>query len=228
MQNTIIRTFENDPNVVAAAFNDGESLATNQTFWTNYFLRDFLLMDPMQQATGNYKQPSTGLPFGRGFIVAPDGTVALPYFGHQPDMAIRSLQAFQGGGLSVTPSSSTLSRSSGTPLALTVDGSPIRDGVPYVTALTLSGTTPGTILEGVQVPINMDGLTWAGLLLAGTPLFPDFMGTLDARGRAWPALAPTASQIPAAMVGYKLWFAVVTFEPRGLSTSPAAEVTITP
>ena len=107
-----------------------------------------------------------------------------------------------------------------------MDGSPVRRGKVYATAITLSGTTPGTVIEGVLVPINMDALTWAGLLAAGSPLFPEFIGNLDARGRALPAFAPGPGQIPAALIGFKLWFAAVTFDGSRLSASPAAEVTI--
>ncbi|MBN2489621.1 MAG: hypothetical protein JXQ29_02085 [Planctomycetes bacterium] len=214
--------------MVAAVFDEGETVELNRTFWTNFFLRDFLLLDPTKQWSPRFRQPSTGIPQERGFILDGAGKVVLAYFSHQPELAIRSLQALQGGGLLCTPAASTISQATGGPLVLSVDGTPIRRGKGYATAITLSGTVPGTVLDGVRVPINMDGLTWVGLLGAGSPLFPEFIGTLDARGRAMPAFAPAPGQIPAPLIGLKLWFAAVTFDGPRLSTSPAAEVTIVP
>jgi hypothetical protein len=41
-------------------------------------------------------QPATGLPFGRGFIIDRDGTLAAPYFGHHPAMVIETINALLG------------------------------------------------------------------------------------------------------------------------------------
>jgi hypothetical protein len=212
--------------VVVAPFNDGESVSHLNTYWTNFFLRDFLIMDPSKQSSPQYGQPSIGIPMARAFIIDPQGKVALPYFGHQPQLAIRSLRAFQRQGLTCTPGAATISASAGGRLDLHVDGSPIRRGNVYAAVITLSGTSPGTVIGDTTVPINMDALTWSGLLLAGTPLFPEFIGNLDARGRGYPALVPWPGLIPSPMVGLKIWAAAVTFDPTGPSTSPAAEVTI--
>jgi len=212
--------------VVAAPFNDGESVSHLQTYYTNFFLRDFLIMDPSKQASPNYGQPSIGIPMARAFIIDPQGKVALPYFGHQPQLAVKSLLAFKRQGLTCVPDAATISASAGGRLTFHVDGSPIRRGHVYATAITLSGTSPGTVFGDTTVPINMDALTWTGLMLTGTPLFPEFIGNLDARGRGYPALVPWPGLIPPPMIGLKLWSAAVTFDPAGMSTSPAAEVLI--
>ena len=39
----------------------------------------------------NYKQPNTGLPFGRGFIIDQNGKVAYPYFGYYPKIVIEKI-----------------------------------------------------------------------------------------------------------------------------------------
>jgi hypothetical protein len=59
-------------------------------------LRGGVLWDETGEVGSAYSQPNTGLPFGRGFIIDRDGNVALPYFGHQPQMAIDVIHAMLG------------------------------------------------------------------------------------------------------------------------------------
>jgi len=226
MQNTVIKEFQNDSRFVTAVFDEGEGLVSCQIFWTNFFLRDLLFMDPTRSGSGKYRQPSSGLPFGRTFIIDQNGKVVLPYFGYNPRLVISCLRALIREGLTCVPDAASISRAAGGKVSLQVDGSPARCGNVYVTAVTLSGVTPGTVIEGVVVPINMDGLTWAGLIASGSRLFPDFIGVLDTWGRSAPAFVPDPGEIPAVLIGQKFWFAAVTFDSGGVSTSPAAEVRI--
>jgi hypothetical protein len=63
-----------------------------QEFWDNFYLRGQVIWDSTGQVSRQlYEQPGTGLPFGRGFIIDQTGRVALPYFGHQPQMAIAKI-----------------------------------------------------------------------------------------------------------------------------------------
>jgi len=101
MENTIVREFMGNPSVVTVLFNQGgsqgETLSWLQTFWDNYYLRGQVLFDETGQiGAGEYGQPSTGLPFGRGFIIDADGRVDWPYFGHQPDAAIARIYELLG------------------------------------------------------------------------------------------------------------------------------------
>jgi predicted acyl esterase len=62
-------------------------------------------------------------------------------------------------------------------------------GLPYLMLLGLSGTSPGTLVGGVTVPLNADPLT---TLVIGSPLaapFANFFGVLDGVGRAQADLA---------------------------------------
>ena len=105
MQNTVIREFQDHPDVVTAVYHEGGRLGETgdwmRTFWDNYYLRDKVIWDASGSVgQPNYKQPATGLPFGRGFIIGRDGKVVLPYFGHRPEFVIetiRSLLAFTRG-----------------------------------------------------------------------------------------------------------------------------------
>jgi hypothetical protein len=90
-QNTIIKEFQNNPKVVAAVLQEGETAAWVNAFWTNHFLRDTVLWDANKQHTPNYKQPATGIPMGRGFIIDQEGKVAVPYFGYEPRETIRKI-----------------------------------------------------------------------------------------------------------------------------------------
>jgi hypothetical protein len=108
MQNTIVKEFEDNPNVVTAVFEQGGSHGETgdwvQIYWNNYYLRGGLLWDATGAVAGNiYGQPNTHLPFGRGFIIDQDGFVALPYFGHQPQMAIAKIYELLGGTDAVVP-----------------------------------------------------------------------------------------------------------------------------
>ncbi len=96
MQNTIVKEFEDNPNVVTALYNEGgrngETLSWTQTVWDNYYLRGSIIWD----ATGdnsreNYNQPNTGLPFGRNFIIDQQGNVALAKFGYDPATIIETI-----------------------------------------------------------------------------------------------------------------------------------------
>ncbi len=58
-------------------------------------------------------------------------------------------------------------------------------GDSYLVLASLSGTTPGTTVGGVVVPLNTDNMTWATLLRAGDPrTLPGSVGSLDGSGRA--------------------------------------------
>ncbi|MBK8979820.1 MAG: M1 family metallopeptidase [Planctomycetes bacterium] len=56
-------------------------------------------------------------------------------------------------------------------------------GRTYFVLMSLSGSTPGTNLFGLQVPINWDALTTVAAGAANTPGFTGFYGPLDAAGR---------------------------------------------
>ncbi len=98
MQNTIVKRFANDPRVAMAVLDQGgrygETLDRFLLYWSSYFLRGTALFDADGAVGGGLLgQPRTGLPFGRGFVIAPDGTVALPYFGYDPARIIAAIEA---------------------------------------------------------------------------------------------------------------------------------------
>jgi hypothetical protein len=84
--------------VVTAVMNQAESRSTVEAFWRNVYLRGPLIYDAAGGVARNsYAQPSTGLPFGRGFVIGPDQKVALALFGHHPDLIIATIRDLLAG-----------------------------------------------------------------------------------------------------------------------------------
>jgi hypothetical protein len=67
----------------------------------------------------------------------------------------------------------------------TLNAGPANNGRYYILLGSVSGTSPGTPLPGglAVLPINWDLFTGIMIGFLNTPLFKNFMGTLDAGGR---------------------------------------------
>ncbi len=100
MQNTIVKEFENHPQGLTFIWDQGgwfeETRAWCETFWDNYYLRGSILYEESGDIGWQYNHPAIGIPFGRSFILAPDGTVYLPYFGHHPQLIIQEIYKLLG------------------------------------------------------------------------------------------------------------------------------------
>jgi hypothetical protein len=89
--------------------------------------------------------------------------------------------------------SEQLSVSQGGEVHLALRLGPGKAGHSYVGAVGISGSGEGVVLgKGSWLPLVPDLASVAGLALVGTPVLPDFMGTLDQDGAAtltiaWPA-----------------------------------------
>ena len=90
----------------------------------------------------------------------------------------------------------------------------------YILLGSLSGTSPGTNVGSVFIPLNSDSMTWATLLRAGDPrVLPGTIGVLDASGRAEAAFVLGPRQI-LALSGLRLdWAALVVGSPTPTSTN---------
>ncbi len=102
MQNTIIKEFENNPYVTVAMFEQGglygETPEWATTYWGAHYLRGTVIWDPTGHIAGGlFDQPNTGLPFGRQFVINPQGGVAHAYFGHDPHRSIELVYETYGG-----------------------------------------------------------------------------------------------------------------------------------
>jgi len=115
------------------------------------------------------------------------------------EIFVRSIAGFSGGMVtkfrrrSLTALSEQLSISAGDTVNFRVDLPPDLAGSSYIALLSLSDPGEGLVLApGSWLPLFPDGMTWMGMSLLGTPILPNFTGTLDAQGDtvfslAWPA-----------------------------------------
>ena len=82
----------------------------------------------------------------------------------------------------------------------------------YLMLGSVSGTSPGTVLPGgVTLPLNWDVFTNLVLDLANTPLFPDFLGTLDGAGRGNAQIF--TAPLPPSSAGTTMYFAYALNKP---------------
>lgn len=78
----------------------------------------------------------------------------------------------------------TIDVAAGGASGLHLDLGAARAGRPYLVVCGLSGSSPGSNVFGLQVPVNFDLMTQVALGLVNTPMFPGFYGSLDAQGMA--------------------------------------------
>jgi hypothetical protein len=90
----------------------------------------------------------------------------------------------------------------------------------------LTGTSPGYVLPGGTVlPINWDAFTDLALSLVNTPVFKDFLGSLDSSGTNFAQLNVPA--LPPGMVGTVLYFAYALNNPFDFA-STHVEIEVVP
>ncbi len=123
---------------------------------------------------------------------------------------------FDVNGLIATPPS--LSVSAGGTQAFIIVAGAANAGLPYLLLGSLSGSTPGTPVDGKTLPLNVDGYTFHTLLTPNTPPLAGSFGTLDATGRA-AATFDLPAGASAGLVGLTAThaFVVVRLEPTLLS-----------
>ena len=117
-----------------------------------------------------------------------------------------------------------LSEGSGGSVSFALNADTANAGRQYLLLGSVSGTEPGTPLPGGQVtlPLNWDYFTNLTADFANTPLFDQFMGTLDGNGMAEAKLA--LGPIPGAL-GLYMNFAYTLNEPWDyVSNAPAVEI----
>ena len=139
--------------------------------------------------------------------ISPEGVGVDPYNGMifiagGFDNMIYEVSGMIGQSLDVD--TNTLPEAGGT-ANFTLNAGPANGGRNYLLFGGVTGTSPGTTLPGgVVLPINWDVFTTLVISLANTPLFTNFMGTLDAQGKA-----TAAFHMPAVTgaVGAKMYFA---------------------
>jgi hypothetical protein len=92
-------------------------------------------------------------------------------------IAVEPLADFHCGFLEV-------SASQGAVVPLVANFGAAQAGSPYLILAGSSGTQPGTVFNGISVPLNEDDLFWASVGGANGPRFVDTLGVLGLTGRA--------------------------------------------
>ncbi len=96
----------------------------------------------------------------------------------------------------------------------TINIGPNKGGATYLLVASGSGTSPGAIVDGVNVPLNPDIWTDISLTFAGSAIFPSSLGTLDTSGSAT-AQMDTLGPFDSGLAGTILDFSVVTYDGSG-------------
>jgi hypothetical protein len=83
-------------------------------------------------------------------------------------------------------STNMITESGGGKIDLALDAGAVNGGLDYYILGSVSGTEPGITLPGGHaiLPLNWDAFTGVMVTLLNTPIFDNFMGTLDASGKA--------------------------------------------
>ncbi|MHC4945191.1 MAG: right-handed parallel beta-helix repeat-containing protein [Planctomycetota bacterium] len=113
-----------------------------------------------------------------------------------------------------------LHASTGGKICFELDAGLFNAGRNYLLLGGVSGTNPGTSLPGglATLPLNWDAFTDVALLMVNTPVFEDFLGTLDGAGRA--AAQLNAPQLPSGYVGVEMCFAYCLNDPFDFVSNP--------
>jgi hypothetical protein len=123
----------------------------------------------------------------------------------------------QSGAAKLVANPPTIETCTATPQTVTfkIDGGLQAANQMYVLVTSTGGTKPGTQLPGFpMLPINLDSFTWPILnaTLAASPPFGQFLGILDASGKADVSFGPLPPAIlPASFAGLQI--TVVAFDP---------------
>ena len=106
MQNSIIKEFEGNPNVISYVLDQADKETKDWvTLWTTKFYQRVPMLFDVDGAIGGgtFAQPSVGnMPFGRSFIINQEGIVSTAYFGHQPQMVISKIYDLLNNDISST------------------------------------------------------------------------------------------------------------------------------
>lgn len=126
-----------------------------------------------------------------------------------------------GGDVSALSSAEVyLQTSTGGSIDFALDGTAALANRIYVLVCSASGTSPGTPVGMVTLPLNWDVLTDICLANLNNPVFANFLGYLDGNGQALATLNLPAITHPSA-VGLTLDFAWVTLSPIDYASNAA-------
>jgi len=144
---------------------------------------------------------SDGFPYGSDVTyISPGGVVALA-FSNQV-LILRTA----GPAVPLAVDVSTISVATGGAAILSMDATNANASRKYLLLAGASGNSPGIPLKGVTLPVNWDVFTDIEMLLLNTPIFDNFMATLDIAGQGT-ATFDTLGSLSTNLIGLKMTFA---------------------
>lgn len=182
-----------------------------------------LLDDPAPVSSSRYGD-CVAYDGDRAAIGAPSLPIFTPVAGH-----VGTVDLFVGG-LSGTPGS--ISLSAGGTQSLVVNAPPSVAGQPYLLLGSLTGTAPGIPLDGLVIPLNVDGYTIATLLAPNAPPLAGSFGLLGPNGDALASFTLPPGAAPQ-LAGFTVAHAYVVFSlppqvPVAVFVSEAETVDLVP
>ena len=139
-----------------------------------------------------------------------------------PGDSVIHITGFPPPAFSLLASQSTVSYLGGA-VTLTLDAGGHNAGRSYVILGSVTGTTPGFVIQGVPVPLQLDSFSVAVASLLNTPVFADFAGITNPTGGAVGILR--VPPLTAACVGLEFYFASALVAPL-TAASNAVKITI--
>lgn len=106
-------------------------------------------------------------------------------------------------------------------VSLQLDAGAAHGNEKYVLFVSATGTSPPTVLNGVQIPLVIDQATLIGLGQLNGAVFQDFLGVLTSAGEASPTINLPGSIDPN-LPGTTLYFAAFTYGPVTWASNPIA------
>jgi predicted acyl esterase len=146
---------------------------------------------------------------------------------HRLGAASRLLLPLRGTpSLDLTTTATEIALPTPLPIALRVQSSASRAGLPYVLLASLLGQGPPLPLPGGDLLyLQLDGFSFELLGLAGSPLLPGFAGSLDANGRASASLQLNLlAPLPLELSGWNLHLAPLAIESGVLRAGASREL----
>jgi hypothetical protein len=205
-QNTINNTVAPVPNgaVLTNVAQQGSPvvLATGQ-FTTSY-------------RCGTYTLAATNL-FAN---VIRQGETGTPFW-HVDPCGAGSIQNLVIDVKAIKPSAPQVSVSAHQQQVLRLNAGPNNAGRQYMVLGSLSGTTPGTTVNGIHVPLNVDAYFNFTQTNPNSAILVSSMGTLDATGRAAAAFKPDAT-----FVGTTANHAFILLSPTNFVSEPESCVVV--
>ena len=137
-----------------------------------------------------------------------------------PDQQPGAVYVFAAGNLTGSPAA--LSLSTGGVQQLEIEAGAACAALDYIVLGSKSGTSPGLPLDGLLLPLNVDGYTLATLMEPNRPPLGNTYGLLDAGGRATATITvPTG--LPAGLAGLTLHHAGLLLDSGTLAAEKATE-----